>query len=62
MNDWKTPLDEIELAVQKARDALNTADAAGIEEALREVPDIVAGLLDEVRASQSETTNSSGGS
>ena len=53
MKDWKTPLDQADAAITEARAALSRADAAGIEEALCDIPDILNGLLDEVIVAQS---------
>jgi len=59
MQDWKTPLDQIDAAVLEARAALSRADPSGIEEALCDIPDIINELLDEVIAAQCEAAESS---
>lgn len=55
MQDWKTPLDQVDSAILEARAALARSDPSGIEEALCEVPDIINELLDKVIDAQCES-------
>lgn len=52
MRDWKTPLEQIDMAVMNLREAFKRADAAGMEKALNVIHDITIDLLDEVIAPQ----------